>query len=382
MERDQAIKLMQTLLRTMLERKGSDLFITAGFPPAIKIDGEVRPQTEGPLTPEQSAVLTRAIMNDKQTRDFDATKECQFAIAPPGIGRFRASAFIQQGFTGCVIRTINAKIPTIDDLELPPILKDVSLTKRGLVIVVGGTGSGKTSLLKGLLAQIGTHERIVTVEETAELVVKFDNLAQLLARDPWDIGDLIQIAMRMRPDRIIVGECRAPKEVGGFIEAINTGHAGSITTTHASGVEDGLQRLLTLAAQNESSKSSIENVGRLVANGLDVIVYLGVAYQPNADGELTRMRRVVEIATIDSFLIQHGSPTFVTSPLFGRFIDPQDPSSFTDIGFPLLCAGYGRLTERFKARMRTNGLDMEKFRALLPCETLVDLSGKSYHASK
>ena len=133
MDRDQAIKLMQDLLRRVVERKGSDLFITAGFPPAIKIDGEIRPQTDKSLTPEQSATLTRAIMNDKQTRDFDSTKECQFAIAPPGIGRFRASAFIQQGFTGCVIRTINAKIPTIEDLELPQILKDVALTKRGLV---------------------------------------------------------------------------------------------------------------------------------------------------------------------------------------------------------------------------------------------------------
>src|SRR3974390_1455431 len=130
MDRDQAIKLMQDLLRRMVERKGSDLFITAGFPPAIKIDGEIRPQTDKPLTPEQAAVLVRSVMNDKQTREFDATKECNFAIAPPGIGRFRVSTFIQQSLTGCVIRTINAKIPTIDDLELPQILKEVVTQKR------------------------------------------------------------------------------------------------------------------------------------------------------------------------------------------------------------------------------------------------------------
>jgi twitching motility protein PilU len=104
MDREQAIKLMQDLLRRMLERKGSDLFITAGFPPAIKVDGEIRGQAERALTPEQSAVLVRAIMNDKQTRDFDATKECNFAIAPQGIGRFRVSAFVQQGNMGCVVR--------------------------------------------------------------------------------------------------------------------------------------------------------------------------------------------------------------------------------------------------------------------------------------
>jgi twitching motility protein PilU len=123
MDREQAIKLMQDLLRRMTERKGSDLFITAGFPPAIKIDGEVRPQSDKPLSSEHAATMVRAIMNDRQTREFDATKESNFAIAPPGIGRFRVSAFIQQGNTGCVIRTINSKIPTIEELELPPILK-------------------------------------------------------------------------------------------------------------------------------------------------------------------------------------------------------------------------------------------------------------------
>ena len=117
----------------MTEKKASDLFITAGFPPAIKIDGEIRPQTERALTAEQSATLVRAIMNDRQTKEFDATKECNFAIAPPGIGRFRVSAFVQQGAVGCVIRLINAKIPTFEELDLPPILKEVVLSKRGLV---------------------------------------------------------------------------------------------------------------------------------------------------------------------------------------------------------------------------------------------------------
>src|ERR1700683_2066772 len=143
MEREQAIRLMQDLLRRMVEKKGSDLFVTAGFPPAIKVDGEIRPQSDRSLTPEQSAAMVRAIMNDRQTKEFDATKECNFAIAPPGIGRFRVSAFVQQGQVGCVIRLIKGKIPSIDELELPPILKEVVLTKRGLVIVVGGTGSGK-----------------------------------------------------------------------------------------------------------------------------------------------------------------------------------------------------------------------------------------------
>src|ERR1700753_2246383 len=141
MDRYQAIKLMKHLLRRVTEKKASDLFITAGFPPAIKIDGEIRPQSERALTPEQSATLVRAIMNYRQTKELDAQTEFNFAVAPPGIGRFRVSAFVQQGSVGCVIRLINAKIPSFEELDLPPILKEVVLSKGGLVILVGGTGS-------------------------------------------------------------------------------------------------------------------------------------------------------------------------------------------------------------------------------------------------
>ena len=172
MDRDQGIKLMQDLLRRMVERKGSDLFITAGFPPAIKVDGEIKPQTNQPLTPEQAQLLVRAIMNDRQTKEFDATKECNFAIAPPGIGRFRVSAFVQMGLTGAVLRTINVKVPTIDELELPPILKEVVLSKRGLVIMVGATGSGKSTSLAAMVDYRNdkTRGHIITIEDPIEYV--------------------------------------------------------------------------------------------------------------------------------------------------------------------------------------------------------------------
>ena len=172
MDREQGIKLMQDLLRRVVEKKASDLFITAGFPPAIKIDGEVRPQSERALTAEQSAVLVRSIMNDRQTKEFDATKECNFAIAPPGIGRFRVNTFVQQGNTGCVIRLINSKIPTLEELELPPVLKEVVLSKRGLVIMVGGTGSGKSTSLAAMVGYRNekTRGHIVTIEDPVEYV--------------------------------------------------------------------------------------------------------------------------------------------------------------------------------------------------------------------
>ncbi len=151
MERDQATRLMQSMLKKMVAKNGSDLFITAGFPPAIKVDGEIHRAAEQPLTPDQSAIIVRSIMNDKQAREFDATKECNFAISPQGIGRFRVSVFIQQGAVGAVLRQIITTIPTVEDLELPPILKDIAMTKRGLVILVGATGSGKSTTLASMI---------------------------------------------------------------------------------------------------------------------------------------------------------------------------------------------------------------------------------------
>ncbi|MDH4110246.1 MAG: type IV pili twitching motility protein PilT, partial [Gammaproteobacteria bacterium] len=145
MDREQAVRLTQNLLRKMVEKDGSDLFVTAGFPPAIKVDGQIYKATDTALSPEQSSMMVRSLMNDKQVKEFDATKECNFAISPQGIGRFRVSAFIQQGNAGAVLRTITTEIPTFEDLDLPPILKDVVMNKRGLVIVVGGTGSGKST---------------------------------------------------------------------------------------------------------------------------------------------------------------------------------------------------------------------------------------------
>ena len=153
MEREQATRLTQNLLRKMIERDGSDLFLTKGFPPAIKVDGTIHKATDTPLTADQSAIMVRSIMNDKQIKEFDATKECNFAIAPQGIGRFRVSAFIQQGYVGAVLRTISTEIPTLHELNLPPILKDVVMNKRGLCIVVGGPSSGKSTTMAAVIGR-------------------------------------------------------------------------------------------------------------------------------------------------------------------------------------------------------------------------------------
>jgi twitching motility protein PilU len=248
MDREQAIRLMQDLLRRMVDRKGSDLFITSGFPPAIKIDGEVRPQTDKVLAPEQSAVLVRSIMNDRQTREFDASKEANFAIAPPGIGRFRVSAFVQQGMTGCVIRQINSTIPTIEELELPAILKDIVMSKRGLVIVVGATGSGKSTTLAAMVGYRNekTRGHIVTIEDPVEYVHSHRGCVvthREVGVDTENWHTALKNTLRQAPDVIMIGEIRDRETMEYGIQFSETGHL-VLATLHANSSNQALDRII------------------------------------------------------------------------------------------------------------------------------------------
>ena len=172
MEREQATKFIYDLLRALVSKKGSDLFVTAGFPPAMKIDGKMTPVSQQALTSQHTSVLCRAVMNDRQAADFEAKKECNFAINPAGIGRFRVNCFVQMGAVGMVLRVITTTIPNFDDLKLPPVLKDVAMTKRGLVIFVGGTGSGKSTSLAAMIGyrNENSHGHIITIEDPVEYV--------------------------------------------------------------------------------------------------------------------------------------------------------------------------------------------------------------------
>src|SRR5260370_36585425 len=213
MEREQAIKFMYDLLRLMVTRKGSDLFITVGFPPAIKIDGKMTPVSNQPLTPAHTMDLARSIMNDRQTAEFEETKECNFAISPAGIGRFRVNAFVQQGRVGLVLRTITTSIPKFDELGLPHVLKDVAMTKRGLVIFVGGTGSGKSTSLAPLIAHRNenSYGHIITIEDPVEYVHEHRNciVSQRevgVDTDNWFAA--LKNTLRQAPDVILIGEVR------------------------------------------------------------------------------------------------------------------------------------------------------------------------------
>src|SRR6201986_2546820 len=248
MEREQASKFVNDLLRLMVTRNGSDLFLTADFPPAIKVDGKVTKVSPQPLTGAHTMALARAIMNDKQASDFERTRECNFAISPQGIGRFRCSAFLQQGHVGLVLRTIPQEIPTIDGLGLPRILKDVALSKRGLIIMVGATGSGKTTSQAAMLdwRNENTFGHIITVEDPVEFVHPHKNCIvtqREVGLDTDDWGIALKNTLRQAPDVILMGEIRDRETMEHAVAFAETGHL-CMATLHANSSNQALDRII------------------------------------------------------------------------------------------------------------------------------------------
>ncbi|MDX1518879.1 MAG: PilT/PilU family type 4a pilus ATPase [Gammaproteobacteria bacterium] len=248
MEREQAIKFMRDLLKLMVEKKGSDLFITVDFPPAIKIDGKVTPVSKTALTAENTKAMAYAIMNDKQLKEYEATKECNFAVAPVGIGRFRANAFIQQSCCGLVMRTIETEVPNIEKLGLPEVLKDVVMTKKGLVIMVGGTGSGKSTSLAAMIdyRNQNSYGHIITIEDPVEYVHPHKNCIIMqrevgVDTDDWDIA--LKNTLRQAPDVILLGEIRDRETMEFGVAFAETGHL-AMATLHANSANQALDRII------------------------------------------------------------------------------------------------------------------------------------------
>ncbi|MDP2852188.1 MAG: PilT/PilU family type 4a pilus ATPase, partial [Gallionella sp.] len=248
MEHDEGLKFMYQLLSMMLGKKGSDLFITAGFPPAMKIDGKMTPATTQALTAQHTQELARAIMNDKQAAEFEATKECNFAINPSGIGRFRVNAFVQQSRTGIVLRTITTAIPKMDDLKLPSVLKDVAMTKRGLVLFVGGTGSGKSTSLAAMIGHRNenSYGHIITIEDPVEYVHEHINciITQRevgVDTDSWESA--LKNTLRQAPDVILIGEIRDREVMEHAIAFAETGHL-ALGTLHANNSNQAMDRII------------------------------------------------------------------------------------------------------------------------------------------
>jgi len=248
MERDQATELIHNLLRGMISKNASDLFITSGFPPAFKVDGKLTPVSPQALTSVHTQELARAIMNDRQAAEFEATHECNFAISPPGIGRFRVNIFMQQQRVGMVMRTITTKIPDLDQMGMPQVLKDIVMTKRGLVILVGGTGSGKSTTLAAMLGHRNknSYGHIITIEDPVEYV--HDHINCIITHrevgvDTENWHNALKNTLRQAPDVILIGEIRDRETMEYAVAFAETGHL-CMATLHANSANQALDRII------------------------------------------------------------------------------------------------------------------------------------------
>ena len=281
MEKGQAEKFVFDLLRLMLGKKASDMFITAGFPPAMKIDGKMTPISQQVLSPQQAREIARSIMNDKQTAEFDASNECNFAIGIPGVARFRVNAFVQRGSVGLVFRTITTKIPKLEELGLPEVLKDIAMTKRGLVIFVGGTGSGKSTSLAAMVGYRNENSfgHIITIEDPVEFVHEHHNciITQReigVDTDSWHVA--LKNTLRQAPDVILIGEIRDRETMDYAVAFAETGHL-CMATLHANSTNQALDRIINFFPEERRHQL-------LMDLSLNVRAFVSQRLIPKADG--------------------------------------------------------------------------------------------------
>ena len=248
MDRGQAFQYVCELLKIMLTQKSSDLFITANYPPAMKIDGKMTKVGPQNLSAAHTLALVKSVMTDKQIEEFESTKECNFAISPNGIGRFRVNAFVQQGSAGMVMRVIPTELPTIDGLGAPQILKEVVMSKRGLCILVGGTGSGKSTTLAAMVDYRNEHSfgHIITIEDPVEFVHPHKNCVVMqrevgIDTDNWEIA--LKNTLRQAPDVILMGEIRDAETMEHAMAFAETGHL-CLATLHANSANPASDRII------------------------------------------------------------------------------------------------------------------------------------------
>ncbi|ACV25640.1 PilT/PilU family type 4a pilus ATPase [Kangiella koreensis] len=246
------------LLKALMEHKGSDLFITVHRPPCIKINGQIKPVTKSMLTPAQVEALIHSSMNEKQMKELEEKKECQYAISVENIGRFRASAFYQRNQPGLVVRRIETKIPTTEELKIPSILNDLVMKKRGIIIFVGATGTGKST---SLAAMIGYRNRnsaghIISIEDPIEYVHRHDQCIitqREVGIDTESFETALKNTLRQAPDVILIGEVRSKETMANAITFAETGHL-CLCTLHANNANQAIDRILHFFPKEEHSR--------------------------------------------------------------------------------------------------------------------------------
>jgi len=282
MDRDKAIRYMHDLLRMMVQKDGSDLFITAGAVPSMKVDGKMTPLSNQSLSPAHTQVLVHSIMNDRQMAEFDASQECNFAISLPGVSRFRVNAFTQRGSVGVVLRVIRTEIPEFADLDLPPILTDIAMTTRGLVIFVGATGSGKSTSLAAMVGYRNENSRghIITIEDPIEFIHNHRNCIvtqREIGVDTESYEIALKNTLRQAPDVILIGEIRDRETMDYAIAFAETGHL-CLSTLHANSTNQALDRIINFFPEERRAQLLMDlslNLKGIVSQRLI----------PNADGE-------------------------------------------------------------------------------------------------
>lgn len=248
MDRDKAIRYMHDLLRMLVQKEGSDLFITVGASPSMKIDGKMTSLSNQTLSPAHTQTLVRSIMNDKQLGEFESHQEVNFAISLPGVSRFRVNAFTQRGSMGMVLRVIKSDIPDFDELNLPDILKSIAMTRRGLVIFVGATGSGKSTSLASMVGyrNENSYGHIITIEDPIEFVHQHRNCIvtqREIGVDTANYEIALKNTLRQAPDVILIGEVRDRETMDYAIAFAETGHL-CLTTLHANSTNQALDRII------------------------------------------------------------------------------------------------------------------------------------------
>ncbi|MDG9929790.1 MULTISPECIES: PilT/PilU family type 4a pilus ATPase [unclassified Pseudomonas] len=238
----------EKLLRLMVEKGGSDLFITAGVPPSMKVNGKIMPVTKTSMSPEQTRETVHSVMNEQQRREFAENHECNFAISARGIGRFRVSAFYQRNLAGMVLRRIETNIPTLDDLKLPEVLKKLALTKRGLVLFVGATGTGKSTSLAAMIGyrNKNTSGHIISIEDPIEYIHQHQSCIvtqREVGIDTESFEVALKNTLRQAPDVILIGEIRTRETMDYGVAFAETGHL-CLATLHANNANQALDRII------------------------------------------------------------------------------------------------------------------------------------------